>query len=459
MVFERNTHNYVITNHKYPAPMRSIRLFSFTMMSIVLLASCGEDNGFQEPIDVPTAQAQFFNAVIDSPNLRIVGEGSLAAQTTYGSVSSVVSLIPGIDRAYQVNYLLDGAEFNLFESITQIPISNFQTIILTGSMAAAAPVYITTPPFDFEEDSTDVIISFVNASPSLDTATVRLINPDARNQTISLPYAVASGRITTTAAEDITLEVRDADGNLLFESGTFELVARTERVFALIDYFGPGTATVEMVNVNFPNFFRQRSLPVKIRSLNLIADRGPVDFSINGAPLASNQIFTDISDYQDGLIRDNEISVTTFGDPTDELLSTTEDISAGRFVTFGVSGLNNRISNATSVDDRRPVATHARMTVTHLSPTFSTNIDVYVLPPERNISNSFPLINGMDQNATFAGELSPGTYNVTITTTGTKDTLIGPVRIDLEAASFYTLVIADSDGGGEPITLQFYDDF
>ncbi|MFB0969542.1 MAG: hypothetical protein QMB04_08590, partial [Pseudomonadales bacterium] len=106
-----------------------------------------------------------------------------------------------------------------------------------------------------------------------------------------------------------------------------------------------------------------------------------------------------------------------------------------------------------------PVATHARMTITHLSPTFSTNIDIYVLPPERDVSNSFPLINGMDRNTTFSGELSPGTYNVSITTAGTNDTLVGPTRIDLEPASYYTLVIADSDGGGAPITLQFFDDF
>ena len=119
----------------------------------------------------------------------------------------------------------------------------------------------------------------------------------------------------------------------------------------------------------------------------------------------------------------------------------------------------NDISDTTSIDDRRPVATHARMTITHLSPTFSTNIDIYVLPPERDVSNSFPLINGMDRNTTFSGELSPGTYNVSITTAGTNDTLVGPTRIDLEKASYYTLVIADSDGGGAPITLQFFDDF
>ena len=459
MSFEQNIHNYVVTNQKYSAPMRRIRLFSVTMISIVLLASCGDDNGFQEPIDVPTAQAQFFNAVVDSPNLRITGEGSLAAQTSYGSVSTIVRAIPQADRQYQVNYLLDNNEVNLFSSVTQIDINNFQTIVLTGTMAAAAPVVINTPPFDFAEGSTEARLTFLNASPGLDTATVTLKNPNAENQTITMPYAVATDKITTTASENMTLEVHDVDGNLLFASGTFDLTARSEQVFTLIDYFGPGAATVELVNVNLPNFFRQRALPVQVRSLNLIADRGPVDFSINGASLASNQIFADISEYQDALIRDNAFTVTTFGDPADELLSTTESISAGRFVTFGVSGLVNDISDTTSLDDRRPVATHARMTITHLSPTFSTNIDIYVLPAERNVSNSFPLINGMDRNTTFSGELSPGTYNVSITTAGTNDTLVGPTRIDLEKASYYTLVIADSDGGGAPITLQFFDDF
>lgn len=459
MSSEQNIHNYVVTNQKYSAPMRRIRLFSVTMISIVLLASCGDDNGFQEPIDVPTAQAQFFNAVVDSPNLRITGEGSLAAQTSYGSVSTIVRAIPQADRQYQVNYLLDSNEVNLFSSVTQIDINNFQTIVLTGTMAAAAPVVINTPPFDFAEDSTEARLTFLNASPGLDTATVTLTNPIAENQTITMPYAVATEKITTTASENMTLEVRDVDGNLLFASGAFELAARSEQVFALIDYFGPGLQTVQLVNVNSPNFFPQRTLPIQVRSLNLIADRGPVDFLINDAPLASNQNFSDIGQYQDAAIGDNKLAVTALGDPTDELFSTTENLNKGRFVTFGVSGLVNDISHTTSLDDRRPVATHARMTITHLSPTFSTNIDIYVLPTERNVSNSFPLINGMDRNTTFSGELSPGTYNVSITTAGTNDTLVGPTRIDLEPASYYTLVIADSDGGGAPITLQFFDDF
>ena len=429
------------------------------MMSIVLLASCGDDNGFQEPIEVPRAQAQFFNAVSDSPNLRVTGEGSLAAQTTFGTVSSVVQVLPQADREYQINYLLDGNEINLFSSVTQIPIDHFQTIVLTGTMASAAPVTITTPPSDFEEDSTDARLIFVNASPGLDTATVTLINPVAPNQTISLPFGVATDKVTTTAAEGIQLEVRDASGNLLFASGNFNLNARTEAVFALIDYFGPGTETVQMVNVNAPNFFSERTLPVQARSLNLIPDQGPIDFSLNATPLASNQIFADISSYQDAVSGDNTLTVTTFGDPTDELLSTTQNVNAGRFITFGVSGLVDDISSATTVDERRPIATHARLTITHLSPTFSTNIDIYVLPPERNINNSFPLINGMDQNDTFAGDVTPGTFNVSITTAGTKDVLIGPVRIDIEARNYYTTVIADSDGGGEPITLQFFDDF
>ena len=67
-----------------------------------------------------------------------------------------------------------------------------------------------------------------------------------------MPYAVATDKITTTASENMTLEVRDVDGNLLFASGAFDLTARSEQVFALIDYFGPGAANRSSWSMSIP---------------------------------------------------------------------------------------------------------------------------------------------------------------------------------------------------------------
>ncbi len=55
--------------------------------------------------------------------------------------------------------------------------------------------------------------------------------------------------------------------------------------------------------------------------------------------------------------------------------------------------------------------------------------------------------------------LALGSYDVTVTPTGTTDAAIGPVAVSVEAGGIYTAAARDAAGGGAPLDLILLDDF
>jgi hypothetical protein len=53
----------------------------------------------------------------------------------------------------------------------------------------------------------------------------------------------------------------------------------------------------------------------------------------------------------------------------------------------------------------------------------------------------------------------PQAYDFYVTEAGTTNILTGPVTLNLEANGLYSLVISESEGGGEPLQVSLFDDF
>ncbi len=436
------------------------RLFSAVLLlgSLFLISSCGDDPGFTPPIPVPTAFATVVNVVPDSPSLVVFGNTLFVGEVQYGRSSDLIRALPQVVLDYRVVYFDRAVETTVVSSTVLIDIDHLQTVIIIGSLDAAIPVVVDSEPPVFEEGNTDTHIVFLNASSSVDTATVTLTNSQDPTQTISLPNGQQSELITVTSGSDHNIAVTDSsNGNPLWLSGDFGLLAQTERIFVLVDYFGPGTNTVRMIAIDVPGQFPNEQLDTAIRFSNMIPDHGPVDIRVNDVIVASNLVFSESTNFLPIAAGTSTIKVHTAGDASDELFSGEITLIQGSFYDQGFAGLDGVTNSSLSFSIRRPMAPRGRMHFTKLAPTTGA-VDIYIQEPGVDISTTVP-VSRLAETDSATIEVLPGSFNLIVTDATTIDVVYGPVRIDIENRGIYSIILTDKSGGGEPMEAVFLDDF
>jgi hypothetical protein len=109
-------------------------------------------------------------------------------------------------------------------------------------------------------------------------------------------------------------------------------------------------------------------------------------------------------------------------------------------------------------DDRRRVATQAKVRIVHASPS-AGNVDLYVLAPGTALAGATPAFTNVAFKAdTGYVSLAAGTYEVSVTPTGSTTAAIGPVSITVANGGVYTVAARDAPGGGVPLGVIALDD-
>ena len=110
-------------------------------------------------------------------------------------------------------------------------------------------------------------------------------------------------------------------------------------------------------------------------------------------------------------------------------------------------------------DDRRRVATQAKLRVLHASPA-AGSVDLYVVARGASIAQASPAFAGVPFKAdTGYVSLAAGQYDVVVTPAGSKVAAIGPAPITVAANGVYTIAARDAAGGGAPLGVILLDDF
>jgi hypothetical protein len=437
------------------------RPYFLTLLASILffLSSCGSDDGFT--IDaVPTAFIVVVNAIPDSPELSITSRGSLLGRIQFGQASSILTVLPQIDVPFSADFLdADGNARTLIIATENIAIGNTRIVVYGGTMAEPKVTRIASLSTDLSATESRVVL--LNASNAAPNVNVTITDPNANSQTINLPVDVTSNPIQVATGAGSRIEVRDTtSNNLLWDSGLFNFTQVTERLLLLIDYVGPGSNPVRMFSITEQvdaGLFVDEQLESQIRFVNMTADRGALDVLADGNAIASGLNFGDITSYLNTPNGLTNYAVTTSGDSNDILSSASRSILPGTFYTLGAAGLDTVNSTAFTVNDRRRVTTRTSLNITRLSPS-SGLLDVYLLERGGDVSG-FPVLQSLADFTSVTVDLLPNEFDLVLTAPGQTTPLFGPEPLSLSANGIYSLIITDTEGGGEPVRVQFFDDF
>jgi hypothetical protein len=174
--------------------------------------------------------------------------------------------------------------------------------------------------------------------------------------------------------------------------------------------------------------------------------------------VASNLAFGEFTDYVTIPAGTNDFSVSTFGDSEDIIFTSTRIMIAGYFHTFAATGSGDTNSGSISVDNKRPIPSHAQFQLTNLAVS-TTSVDVFLLKSGEAITETMPVSVGLTPSSFFAIEFDPGSFDLVVTTNNTEDVLFGPQRLDFEANQIYELILTDAEGGGAPMQAIYLDGF
>tara|TARA_R110002072_G_scaffold113986_3_gene243851 strand:- start:3930 stop:5255 length:1326 start_codon:yes stop_codon:yes gene_type:complete len=437
------------------------RIYSVLLLACAFLVSCGDDEGFTSS-PIPSGLLTVVNAIPASPELTITTNNLSTGTLAFGGVVGATTVLPQIPLDFRVSFFNDGVDQTVIQSELTLDIDFSQIVVLTGTVASATAVSIIEPPFTYPDDSTDTRIRFMNASTNVASATLVLTNPNASNATVAMTRGQPTGFTTTTAGEGNQIEIRDSSSDaLLWRSGDFELSARSDRLFMLIDYFGPGGQTVRMISIDDPSGlspFQNEELVSGIRFVNQTADRGQLDFLVDGTVAASLN-FGEFSNYIEFTPGTYTLTVTPAGDPATELNSVDRSFFIGQFGTIHAATSVDGASVGTSyfLENRRPVDTQAILNLTKLAPA-TGNVDMYFQNPGEALSG-FADVTALSDFNSGSLFVPPATYDLYVTEEGNTNILLGPQPITLNSRGIYTVQVTESAGGGLPIGIALLDDF
>lgn len=342
------------------------------------------------------------------------------------------------------------------------------TIVATGGVAGGtlAPTIISQPDTDVSAGAARLfVLHGAEAAPAVDV----FVTAPGANLAAEAPVGTFAFGETIGPAEvpagDYQIRVTPA-GNaalVLYDSGTLTLEAGYDFVVTAVpDPAATATSSpISLVVMTGDGAveLRDANALTALRVGHLSPDTPEVDVVVNGGIYLANVPFPAVTDFAPLPADTYTVAVQAAGNPGVTPIGPVDlTLEAGTSYSVLAVDYFNNIEALILTDDRRPVATDAKVRVVHASPT-AQDVDIYLTAPGAGIADADPALPAFPfkQNSGYIA-LPEGDYDVTVALPGTKDIAIGPATISIAAGGVYTAIARDPLPGKTEFGLIVLDD-
>lgn len=436
-------------------------------VAALALAGCSNDeDGFTPPAQ---AQLRVVHASPDAPPVDVlVGGTTVFENLDFRQGTAFAALDAGTARI-SVRARTPGAPTTVIGPADVPLAANRQyTVIATGTVASLAPLVLERPTAAVAAGA--VRVQVVHAAPAAPRVSVYVTAPGA-DLAASAPLGTFAFRETLGPAEvpagqyQIRVTPAGASTPVLYDSGPVTLSAGADLLISAVANTGPGTAPIELAATAADGSdlrLLDRATPANIRVIHGSPDTPPVSVFVNenfAQPFVPSLAYPQFTPYVSVPAGTYDVKVTPEGNPGVIAIDADLTLAAGTEYSVYALGRLAQIAPLVTTDDRRRLATQAKVRIVHGAPGAGT-VDIYVTAPGAGIANAAPAFTNVPFRAdTGFVSLAQGAYDVTVTPAGTKTAAIGPARLTLDNTGVYTVIARDAPGGGAPFGVILIDEY
>ena len=451
-------------------------LKSALALSALTLAACDSDNSTSPIVEVPatpTLSVQVLHASPDAPKVNVLVNGAAVLEgVDYREGSGRLELDEGT-YSVAVEGILPGGNATVIGPV-DLPLAgdSIYSIVAVGDVTTIEPVIVQQPRTPVSAGSARLtVLHATAAAPAVDvyvTAPGGSLSGIAPVGSFEFKGTIGPAEV---AAGDYQIRVTPAGdaSTIVFDSGTVSLtdgadlflaaVPNTVGAATLARPASPislavltGTGATGIFDVGTPSW---------VRVFHKSPDAPAVDVIVNDnadLPLVEDLAFTQFAGFVPVAADDYNVKVTAANNIGAVVIDANLSLAVGEAYDVLAVGPLAAIEPLVLNDDPRVVNTYAKVRIVHASPT-AQDVDIYVTAPGTDIGTVEPAraVIPFKANTGYL-ELAPGSYDVTVTPTGSKTAAIGPATLSFEAGDVLTVVARDEAGGGTPLNVVITND-
>ena len=437
---------------------------AFLIVSSILLGACGSDSSSPQ-----RTQLRVIHAAPDAPKVNVLlngdalltevnyKEGSGFADPARGTYDVTVDAItpsgdvtvidvPGVALAADTAYTVLAIGKVANSTLAPLLISNLRTAVPSGQARAqvvhAAP---DAPP-----------VSVYVTAPGADLATATALGTFSFGNELG-PVEVPAGNY------QIRVTLADNPGAVVYDAGTVALADGADLLLVAVTNTTTGAAPISLLvnNGSTQSELLDTATPADVRAGHLSPDAPAVDVIVNddlANPLFNAATYPSLTSYASVPPATYNIKVVDDASQSLTVIDADLPVVAGQSYSVLAVGFLAGIEPLVLTDDRRSVATEARVRIVHGSPS-AGNVDIYVAAPGTDINTISPTFGNVPfkANTGYVG-LTAATYEVSVTPAGAKSPVAIFATLPLANGDVYTAIARDAAGGGAPLGLLLEDE-